>query len=173
MDTHTHTCGLDSHNTSPIARLQLLFGFVCNSLFVTLLSRVPPLNFWMLATEQAGVLLQALQPPLIKIVPQSAHQQVHTCTCLPMPTHHSPCLSCLGHPELYSLPWVMLAKGFNLIHQSLNESATWWIQGMFLLKELMEDLVLRKETAGPRGQGDMSEILISERSRGRKGRLVS
>lgn len=44
---------------------------------------------------------------------------------------------------------------------------------MFLLKELMEDLVLRKETAGPRGQGDMSEILISERSRGRKGRLVS
>lgn len=67
----------------------------------------------------------------------------------------------------------MLAKGFNLIHQSLNESATWWIQGMFLLKELMEDLVLRKETAGPRGQGDMSEILISERSRGRKGRLVS
>lgn len=103
----------------------------------------------MLTTEQAGVLLQALQPPLVKIVPQSAHRQVHTGTCLPVPTHPCPCLSCLGPPELYSLPQVMLAKGFNLIQQSLNESATCWIHGMSLLKELMEDLVLRKETAGP------------------------
>lgn len=74
-----------------------------------------------------------------------------------------PVCPCLGHPECYSLTPVMLAKGFSQIRQSLNESATCWIHGIFLLRErLREDLVWGERQWVPRGQSVASDILISD-----------
>ena len=61
---------------------------------------------------------------------------------------------------------VMLAKGFNQIRQSLNESATCWIHGIFLLRgRLREDLVWGERQWVPRGHSVASDILISDCSR--------